>query len=155
MLLEDSLVASAISYTYYTFQHRCIQLTPHNEPDGRMYTVEEALTSEDSEIRRLGKGLKDYNWSSPSWNSFGCGLKSDICKGNDVRSNPEPYEVWCKIGKEGYWSLKYAKQALSWLRERNENGGMDRKHQGSVYQRARYEFRIVKVVHVPDVWEIV
>ena len=153
MILEQSLdTPTQVSYTYYTFRHRCVQMSEHNKPEGRLYTAEEALTHKNPEIQRLGKQLKDWDWSGPCWSSFGCGLKTDIIKGNTVKVNPEPHEVWCKTRSEGYWTLEYAEQALAWLRERNEKGEMDHTHAGCVYQRARYEFRIVKVIHVPDVW---
>jgi len=157
MILEQEASIQTVTHTYYTFRHRCVELSEHNGPECPLYTAEEALTSKDSKIRELGKYLKEYQWSFSSWDVFGCQLESNVWHPqNKIKVNPEPHSVWCATRSQGYWTLKLAQSALKYLRKRNARGDYDHKDSYSgCYQRARYEFAIVKVIHTPDTWELV
>lgn len=157
MIAEQEVSVQTVTYTYYTFRHRCVELTLHNQPNDRLYTAEEALTSKDKEVRELGKKLKEYDWAFSNWDVFGCELESNVWHPqNKIKVNPEPHDVWCKTRSHGYWTLKLAQSALKYMRKRNARGDYDHKDGYSCcYQRARYQFAIAKVIHTPDTWELV
>jgi len=136
-------------YIYYTYQYRVDEQTIWNDPKGRRYTLEAALTSENKEVREyLGRQLRD----SDKWKFCDLSFGAEHLAGK----TDEGHQVWCATGSKGFWSLPLAKKVLALMIKRDKAGGNDHGHQGGAPQSAtRHEFRIVKITHLTDVWEVV
>jgi hypothetical protein len=136
-------------HVYYTYQYRVEEQTMWNDAEGRRYTLEAALTSENKEVREhLGRQLRD----SDKWMFCGLGFGAEMLAGK----TDEWHQVWCATGSKGFWSLALAKKVLALMRKRDAAGENDRGHQGGAPQNAtRHQFRIVKMTHLTDVWEVV
>lgn len=121
---------------YYTFQHRVIAKSPWLKCDEPLQLVES-------------------EWSNSSYDSFGFVISPWKNQAPVYRNvSDELYSVWQKTRSKGFLSFNLAKQSLSRLRAANEEGKFDYKdtyrHKEQV---VRFEFRIVKVTHTPDVVE--
>lgn len=130
------------TYTYYTLQHRQTHESPWLKPDAPLKPVK-----------------KPDDWTFSSFDYFGHVANPWVYSGNETKprfqaSNDELHSVRCATGSHGWWTLKYAVQALRRVRKGSEEGKFD--HKDSYTKRtqaARYEFRLVKVaVSKPSKW---
>jgi hypothetical protein len=121
---------------YYTFQHRLVMQSAHLDPDGPM------------------KKVKKEKWSFSSFDAFWLKGPCDraVQPGLKLpRYGNEAHECWEKTGSHGYLKLSTARKALKYARKADEAGDHDY-HDGyrKRYRACRYEFRLVKVIWVPD-----
>lgn len=116
------------SYVYYTIQTRITHKSPWLKPKGK-------LKRDESE------------WFWASFDAFGRAFDPwDGDKPKFRKASDEKHDVWSKTDHHGWWSVKYAMQALKRAREEDAKGTFDsrdgyRNHQ----QRVVHEFRIIKV----------
>jgi len=130
-------------YTYFTFQHRTVAESPWLKPDAPCVPVK-----------------KEEQWRFSSWDHFGRFLNPlEYVQGGSVRFKykqgcEEPWEVWSHTQSYGYWTLAAAKAALKRLRKADAAGEFDIKDGYSKKcQASRHQFRLVRVIHYPDVVE--
>src|SRR4051794_15643827 len=65
---------------------------------------------------------------------------------NDFFGQKTNWDVWCKTGKSGWWTVEEAKEQLSHVRFRDKNGDYDSfDTYGKRHQACRHQFRIVKL----------
>jgi len=125
-------------YTFYTFQHRIV-------------AESERLTKEP-----IVKKTEPSSWSFSSWDYFGGQINPLKRSGHGYvfAGSRETCDVWSKTNKNGFWTLKYAKQALARLRKADATGAFNVKESyGRDIKSVRREFRIVKVIYFPLVVE--
>lgn len=148
-------------YKFYTFQaQRVAQSLWLIEPE-KMYTLSGAtqlrakFSSEDDKsgmISSLVNSLQEsYEDGFKAW-WCDCRHPRDCWTYGKEKVNPEPHDVWCHTGKQGYWTLQYALDVLKNLRKLNEKrkiSNVNYDHQG-----VSYEFRIVQTTHIKDTWEV-
>jgi hypothetical protein len=117
------------NFTYYTFQHRYTHKSPWLNPQGKL------------------KKVFDQEWHNSNWDVFGKVAEPwNNYKPKYPISHKETYEVYCSVGRHGWWSLKYAEKALKRLQKAQSKGRLDYKDgYNNVCQTIRYEFRIVKI----------
>lgn len=126
-------------------------MAPWLDVTGRIYTLEEALTSDKPEIRgKLAKELMEQEWHY----THDFRPESDCWKYGKEKVNPEPHEVWCATGSHGYWTLKTAQLVLRQTRKRDAKGMYNYTDHGCCCQQIRNEYRIVKVTYTPEVVEV-
>lgn len=130
-------------HTYYTFQHRRVAESPwlKKEP---ILPIKKKDEWSFSCFDYFGKAINCLKWLDGGSVKYA------------YKGGSECHDVWSKTGSKGFWTLKYAKEALNRLKEFNSKGKFDtvsgyHEHEQSV----RYEFRIVKVTCFDDIVEVV
>lgn len=122
-------------FTYYTIQHRRTgESKVWGDPDSEMVP------------------LPDAEWCFSSFDSFGGSFNPHIGTGNNrqarnKKADVELYEVWCKTGDKGWWTLKHAAAALRRVRADDQSGKYD-SFDSQTHRRMRSirrEYRIVKM----------
>ena len=110
-------------WVYYHMEHRKVAEGPVRE-EGPM------------------KPCRDYAWAWSSWEYFNNAMTS-----NQEPPNLEAADVYNKTGNHGWWTLRYAIQALKRLRNFDKKGRYDSRGflGNKVIKRVRHEFRIVKM----------
>lgn len=120
------------TFTYYTIQHRRVAESPW-------------LNS--SKLHRKN----DEGWELSSWHYFGwvahlpqVSVSKPLTVG--AKADREVYEVWSATGGHGWWTEKYALDALPALRQADDKGAFDvRGPDGIARQCLRHEFRVVRI----------
>lgn len=121
-------------YTFYAIQHRLMYRSKWRQLD-------------------VGEEVKDKSWCYSSHDAFGAAFNPWRGKGNDAKpafraSSDECHDVWATTGRHGWWSLRYAIEAMERVQRMDEEGCYD-SHDN--YKRdmklaiRRHQFRVVKV----------
>jgi len=128
------------AYTYYAIQSRVTHLSPHNKPDKPLEHVsklEDGFGRPYETGGEWGGGPSSGDYVAEPW----VGDKPKYKKSHD-----EKHDVWAKTGGSGWWTLKYAVNAMRRLNKGSEEGKLNYKDgYNKVTQAVRYEFRIVKI----------
>ena len=126
------------SHEFYTFQHR----RTHESPWRKLKPIKPVKILDD--------------WCFSSWDHFGFVINPLNTSGDKYlyKGTDQCYKVWCEVGKNGFYDLKYAKLALKRLQKASREGEFDSTdNYRTKCQSLRYDFRIVKVTCFDDIVE--
>lgn len=111
-------------------------MSPWLEPKGPLKRREELENGFGEKYSKEWTGMVGESFAEP-W-------KND--KPQYPLSHAELHSVWAKTGQRGWWTLKYAAQALKRLKKASQEGKLNYKDSyNKVTQAVRYEFRILEV----------
>lgn len=119
------------NHVFYTVQHRLVAKSKHGDRERKL------------------KPCKEQDWGFSCFDYFR--IEPWAGSGHDYKpqfrdSYEETHSVRCATGREGWWTLKFAVQALRRLRKADTAGKHDyRGLYNELTEAARHEFRIVKI----------